>query len=333
MQIEENIRQKLKRLLAKLKKSDFNRFSKVTLRGLIQLLPGGSLFDAWMYELDESKELDLALTLLASSIQEIGDKELSEKDIKRLNESIASYLVEFERMFNLTIDSSNKAHDEILLLLKQIVPPNKISEPTIFLFSGPSASGKDSLLESIRKSLRSRGYGFEYLLKYTTRKKRKSEINNSYYRYLSKKEFQTKIGEGEITLNYSKYGYDYGLSKSQLMQNSEKKIPTFGIISDFRRMKETVETLRKKNIRVVNVLIYATAEDCRRRMPHRNLEPTDTVTRIQEAEEDCLYIESNFETIENSFNFILLNNDKVNFSSASAQLYNWIEGCLRSEIN
>ncbi len=333
MQINENVKKKLNRLLDKLTESDLKRFSKVTLRGLIKLLPGGSLFDAWVYELDESKELDLALTLLASSIQEISNEKPSDKDLRRLNESLISYMVEFERIFNLTIDSNKKAHDEILTLLKKFIPPNKISEPTIFLLSGPSASGKDSLLESIRKSLRSRGYVFEYLLKYTTRGQRKSELKASYYRYLSGREFQKLIGEGEIILNYSKYGFRYGLSNSQLTQNSETKTPTFGIISDFRRMDATVDALRKKNIRVVNVLIYATAEDCRRRMPHRNLEPSDAAARIKEAEEDCSYIDFNFEAIQKSYNFILHNSDKVAFSSASAQLYNWVEGCLKSEVN
>lgn len=333
--MEEEKIERLVRLLEKLKQNDWERFGSVTKRGLLQLLPGGPLFDAWIYGLKDRAELEEVLALIIASLQEITEEQASGEELMRVHSNFITYLDTFERLFLRHLDSSNYVHTQILKLLKELAPPPRATTPTVFLISGPSASGKDALLSEAHKCLGSRGFFCEFLKKYTTRGWRstdaieKSGVN--YYEYPTEKDFEKQLSEGEIILAYTKYGNEYGFSKRQLEENARKTIPTLGIISDFDNMQEVMSNLRKNGLRVVSILVYAPEEDCRRRMRLRNLAEEDVNKRIDEMERDCRFIEANEEQMRETYNFRVDNSDDTKFNQASSKLYKLIEASLRSD--
>jgi guanylate kinase len=325
---------RLDELAEKFHRSKLERLIELTSRGILQLLPGGPLFDAWICGLEETSDIEAALTLLYASIQEVQTDKASRDELRRVEASGISYLQTFERVFSRQLDSSNQLHTQILELLSKLNPPPMTGSTNIFLISGPSCSGKDALAYAVRKSLRERGYGCEFVLKYTTRSPRQSELSpeysrTNYYKYVSESEFMTLKGSGEIILDYSKYGYYYGLSRAQLEANATQRVTTIGIVSDYRKMRSSMQTLRSFRLRVVSILVYAPMADCGRRLRFRDV--PDAGRRMEELEADCRYIDTHSDEVASTYVFRLENGDNVPFNDASTRLYKWIEGMLRSD--
>ena len=80
----------------------------------------------------------------------------------------------------------------------------------MIIISGPSTIGKNPLIYKICEI-----YDFSYVTPYTTRKKRREELNGKDYTFLSKMEFQSKIQNKEMTEwdycleHYYGYMYDF----------------------------------------------------------------------------------------------------------------------------
>lgn len=78
----------------------------------------------------------------------------------------------------------------------------------MIIISGPSTIGKNPLIEKISSE-----YCYDFLVPWTTRQRRKEEINGRDYHFLPKEEFRRKILDGSIIewdyclANY--YGYSY----------------------------------------------------------------------------------------------------------------------------
>jgi len=82
----------------------------------------------------------------------------------------------------------------------------------IFVISGPSGSGKTSIVKTIKK----RFPNIYYSVSATTRKKRKMEKNGKDYIFLTHKQFEEYIKEGEF-LEYARvFDEYYGTLKSSI---------------------------------------------------------------------------------------------------------------------
>ncbi len=324
----------LHELRDRLERSKWDRLTDLTSRGMLQLIPGGALFDAWTSGYEETKELEEALTLIISSLQEITDEHPSGEQLRILDRSLSHYLMTFERVFLSQFEISNTLHTEILGVLRDAFPPGRISSPLLILVSGPSASGKDAILQSVVMRLRARGVDCDHLLKYTTRSRRQGEVESVYYlpyqKYLSEADFDSLEAQGEIILSYRKYGNRYGFSKSSLAESGSHNVPCFCILSHFPHVAEAVPNLRRDGIRILPVLVNAPPEVCRRRMHNRNLPPREVQTRLAEMEADCSYISSNEKTISALYSLQIHNDDDQGFNKACTQLYRFVWDTLRN---
>lgn len=79
--------------------------------------------------------------------------------------------------------------------------------PRVFIISGPSGVGKDSVIERLRKHLKDEYFAVTA----TTRNRRPGEAEGIHYHFLSEAEFQEKLGEGEFLESAAVYGNHYGV--------------------------------------------------------------------------------------------------------------------------
>jgi guanylate kinase len=94
-----------------------------------------------------------------------------------------------------------------------------------FIISGPSAVGKDSVVEGLKKEVK-----FTRVITTTTREPRQGEENNVHYRFTSKKNFEDMIRKNKM-IEYAKvYDNYYGQEKSQLDKALKGKTPVLMVI-------------------------------------------------------------------------------------------------------
>jgi guanylate kinase len=85
----------------------------------------------------------------------------------------------------------------------------------LFVFSAPSGAGKTTIVRDVLKQFPE----LIFSISATTRKKRPSEVEGEDYFFISKKEFEDKISNGEFVEWEEFYDYYYGTLKSFVDEN------------------------------------------------------------------------------------------------------------------
>ncbi|MEW6068970.1 MAG: guanylate kinase [Nitrospirota bacterium] len=88
----------------------------------------------------------------------------------------------------------------------------KKSRGTLFIVSAPSGAGKTTLCKKIVSILPN----LKFSVSYTTRQKRKGEINGKDYKFISREKFKQMIDEGEFIEWAEIYEEFYGSSKKTI---------------------------------------------------------------------------------------------------------------------
>ena len=89
-----------------------------------------------------------------------------------------------------------------------------MNKGNIFVISGPSGVGKDTIVECILKEMPN----IRLSISYTSREKRENEIEGRDYFFITKEEFKQKIEDNEF-LEYAMYSDNYyGTSKKQVQE-------------------------------------------------------------------------------------------------------------------
>ena len=86
------------------------------------------------------------------------------------------------------------------------------SSPLLFVFSGPSGVGKDSIVEQLKKHDPNR----RYAVTATTRDPRQGEVDGVHYHFKTKPEFEMMLNNQELLESARVYDNWYGLPKSEL---------------------------------------------------------------------------------------------------------------------
>jgi guanylate kinase len=84
-----------------------------------------------------------------------------------------------------------------------------LRRPRVFIISGPSGVGKDSIIER----LRDRYPDAHYAVTATTRNRRPGEMDGVHYHFMSEEEFRTRLAEGDFLESASVYGNLYGVPR------------------------------------------------------------------------------------------------------------------------
>ena len=82
----------------------------------------------------------------------------------------------------------------------------------LFVISGPSGVGKDTILNQMKKIYPSN----HYVVTVTTRKKRVNEIDGKDYFFVTNKKFQDMIDSNEFLESATVYNNNYGVPKNQV---------------------------------------------------------------------------------------------------------------------
>jgi guanylate kinase len=86
-------------------------------------------------------------------------------------------------------------------------------KPRVFIISGPSGVGKDTVIEDLRLAFPDA----EYVVTATTRPMRVGEIDGVHYVFLSKEEFLERIEHDDFIENAMVYDNHYGVPRSPIV--------------------------------------------------------------------------------------------------------------------
>jgi len=149
--------------------------------------------------------------------------------------------------------------------------------PSIFLISGPSGVGKDTIIEE----LRSKFPNYFYAITATSRPKRDNETDGKHYLFLSEEQFQKLIDNNEMLEWANVYGNYYGVPASPIIE-AIKLHKTIIIKIDV----QGVESLKK--IFPHSVSIFITPD-----------QPSDLIERLKSRNpENAIDIQSRLNSVE-----------------------------------
>ena len=190
--------------------------------------------------------------------------------------------------------------------------------------AGPSAVGKDSLLEKLREEYKFKdGYRFVLLRKYTDRKKRFSEAE--YYTCLNSQNFKKYLQNGEILFPYSKRGINYGFSRSQFEKLKFGKSVIACVFTDFDNLPQIRNFLRTNCLKSTLVLLTGDERYLIARSRHRNFTGAEISSRIDSIKEDIFFINKNKRFIGKYFDLVLDSGDGTSKNSLFKKLKDFLD--------
>ncbi len=163
----------------------------------------------------------------------------------------------------------------------------------ILIISGPSGSGKSSIISDFLKENRD----FQLSISHTTRAKREGEIDGLNYYYVTKREFEKMIDKGEFLEWAEIYGNYYGTSKKEIdrILKTEKnvllEINVDGVISAKNIFEDEIVSV---------FIIPESLDELIKRLKDRNTESEeDLLKRVAEVSREISYI--------NIYDYVILN--------------------------
>ena len=128
---------------------------------------------------------------LAETVADIGDAEMRlDWQVERMRPGVGDHLGE---------DADDLIGD--LRALRR---------PRLFIISGPSGVGKDSVIEQLRAELPDAFFAVTA----TTRERRPGEMDGVHYFFLTEPDFRARLAEGEFLESATVYGNLYGVLKA-----------------------------------------------------------------------------------------------------------------------
>ncbi len=116
----------------------------------------------------------------------------------------------------------------------------------IFIISGPSGAGEDSVIEGLRKH-----FDIERIITTTTRQMRVGEAEGNPYYFISQKEFENKISNDDLAEYAQEYNDNfYGVTKKEL-----ERVNNCGKIGLWKIEYKGVMTAKKKFPEIKSVYI------------------------------------------------------------------------------
>ncbi len=137
----------------------------------------------------------------------------------------------------------------------------------MIILVGESGSGKTTILNELEKR------GFQKAINHTTRAKRSEEDELKEYKFITKEEFETMWKEGKLLQRAEFNGEFYGVSTESLADN----VVSIMIVQSILDVKNTIQRLNLKNVKLKLFYIYVPEEERVKRMTKRG----DTREEIQ----------------------------------------------------
>ncbi len=170
----------------------------------------------------------------------------------------------------------------------------KRNTSNIYVISGPSAVGKDTIIENLQKE----DNNFHFVVTATTRRPRKNEKEGINHFFYSKETFNKLIKNNDLIEWAKVYKNYYGVPKSQVFEplKNNKNVLLRVDVQGAKRIKELIPDV---------VLIFIKpekTESLRKRLIERGVNTTTEMnTRLKTAEREI--------QTSNFFDFIIVNKD------------------------
>lgn len=170
----------------------------------------------------------------------------------------------------------------------------KRNTSNIYVISGPSAVGKDTIIENLQKEENN----FHFVVTATTRSPRKNEKEGINHFFYSKDEFNKLIKNNDLIEWAKVYKNYYGVPKSQIFEplKNNKNVLLRVDVQGAKRIKELIPDV---------VLIFIKpekTESLRKRLIERGVNTTTEMnTRLKTAEREI--------QTSNFFDFTIVNKD------------------------
>lgn len=218
------------------------------------------------------------------------------------------------------IDTANHSQKTLMgLLQKTKIHPDF----RLFVISGVSAAGKDTLVSSADEELML-GQSPVILTKYTTRPGRPNEAG--YSQSVTEEEFVDKVECGEMAFLYEKRKKLYGFDLPQLQRAMSDGTKLIAIFTEFGQVPEVRRIFSNHGAVVVPILINADLNTTLRRTRMRPFSIDEKNERVQSIVEDIQRMAGR--PIVDEYVVIEHSNDHA-FDTALAQLVQVLNGTHR----
>ena len=180
----------------------------------------------------------------------------------------------------------------------------------IIVLAGKSASGKNFVAKKLEE------HGYETIVTYTTRPKRKGEKQDITYHFISDEEFKQKIDEGffaECKSYITNEGVWYYGSSLEDIENADDKSVIILTPQGYRDIKEK---LPDKNIACI--YLYENIDTMRKRLSKRGDDTKEVERRIKSDLED-------FKNFESEADKIVYNNFDVDIDEVIKKILEFVE--------
>lgn len=156
-------------------------------------------------------------------------------------------------------------------------------KPKVFVISGPSGIGKDTVVELLKK----RNHPFHFVVTVASREPRESEVEGKDYFFVTKEKFEEMINNDEFAEYSDVYDTYKGVRKQQIQD----------ALASGKDVLMRLDVQGAKKIRqiypdaVLIFLIPTSTEEWYQRLVNRNSESeTDLIVRIEQARTEITYI-------------------------------------------
>ncbi|MDR2778834.1 MAG: guanylate kinase [Puniceicoccales bacterium] len=156
--------------------------------------------------------------------------------------------------------------------------------PILFILSGPSGVGKDTVIRRLLKEIGDKS--LKKIVTTTTRLPRKDEVNGIDYHFVSKEEFFRRIKESEFLEYANVHGdYYYGSSRTDVESTLSSGTNALLVI-DVAGVEQILK--QKNNFRIVTIFIAPkNLDELKQRIVGRRSETAESIAkRLQTAENE-----------------------------------------------
>lgn len=176
------------------------------------------------------------------------------------------------------LDKSKKLEENIMLMNSL-----QCKRSMIFVISGPSGVGKDTIIQMIRQ----RNADYHQILTTTSRPKRINEINGVHYNFISLQEFETGI-KAKKYIEWAKvYDNYYGVMRNEI-ENALKNHRISILKVDVQGVKSLRSVLKDA---VYIFILPSSIDELKSRLLKRNdTNHVDLNIRLQKVYEEIKYI-------------------------------------------
>ena len=146
-----------------------------------------------------------------------------------------------------------------------------VGNPRVFIISGPSGVGKDSVLEQLRLAYPDA----QYVVTATSRAMRPGELEGVHYHFIERDEFERQIADGDFIESANVYGNLYGVPRRPIVEGLESGRNVI-IKVDVKGAK----TLREKISNPVSIFLAPESmAELRERLRSRKTDNEDALNR------------------------------------------------------